>query len=88
MPRLVLNATTPPFAVRLLPLTSLSCTVTSEVETPSAVMDTNDAVTVEVETEAAAGLKSTLAVSAIELPSSVPLIVAVPTVVTLVSVAV
>ncbi len=88
VPRVVVRATTPPLVVRLLPLASFSCTVMVDVVVPSARMLVGLAVIVEVVREAEPAVKATVAVSVIALLAKVPLIVAVPTVLAEVKVAV
>ncbi len=71
-----------------MPLASLSWTVMVEVDVPSAVIDVGAAVMVEVAAEGGAVVKLTVALSVMAAAFSVPVMVAVPTVVAEVSVAV
>ena len=87
-PAVVLNATVPPEAVRLLLPASFNWTVIVEVVAPSAVMEAGAAMIVLVAVEAAPTVKSTVALSVMAARSSVPVMVAVPAVVLDVSVAV
>ena len=87
VPAFELRAIVSPPVVRLLPLASLACTVMVVLETPSAVIEDGVAVTVDVAAEASPGTNSTLALSVMSVPSSVPVIVAVSAVVDDVSVA-
>jgi hypothetical protein len=87
VPASVASATVSPPAVRLLPFASFSCTVTADVDAPSATMLVGDAVIVDVAADPAPGVNSTVAVSVIATPLSVPVTVAVPAVVDDVNVA-
>jgi hypothetical protein len=87
-PRLVESTTVPPLAVRLLPFTSFAWTVTVEVADPFAETDAGEAEIVEVEADTTPGVNDTEALWPIAEPAIVPLIVADPEVVALVSVAV
>ena len=87
-PSVVLSATVPPLAVRLLPFASLSCTVIVVELEPLAVRVDAAAVMVEVTVEAGPGTKFTVSLSVIGLPFNNPLMVAVPVAVDDVNVAV
>ena len=78
LPAVVARATVPPPLVRLFPVASLSCTVMVDVLLPSAAIEVGDAEIVEVDAEAAAAAKVTVALLVIAAPFSVPVIVAVP----------
>jgi len=86
-PRVVASATVPAPVVRSFEFASFSRTVIAEVLAPFATTVVGLAVTVDVESEAAPGTKSTLAVLVSALPFSVPETVAVPALVEEVSVA-
>jgi hypothetical protein len=88
-PAVELKRTVSPPEVSSFPFVSSACTVTVEVDDPSAVIETGDAEIVDVAPDAAPGAKVTNASPlAIAWPSIVPLTSAVPDVVELVSVAV
>jgi hypothetical protein len=88
LPRSVARATVSPPLVKLLLLASFTCTVIVEVVMPSATIEVGAAVISEVVASAAPGVNVTVAVSVIATAFSVPVIVAVPTVVAEVNVAV
>ena len=88
VPRVVPNVTVSPPVVRLLPLASLSRTLTVDVDVPSAAIEVGEAVINEVAADAAPVVKLTMTLSVIGVPFTVPVTVAVPVVVAEVSVAV
>ena len=88
LPRSVARATVSPPLIRLLLFESFSCTVIVEVSTPSATIEVGAAVISDVVASAASGVNVTVSVSVIAAAFTVPVIVAVPTVVAEVNVAV
>ena len=64
-----------------MPLASIAWTVTVEVVTPSAVIDSGAAVSVVLAADAGPGVKVTVASSTTDSPSIVPVTVALPAVV-------
>lgn len=71
--------TVPPLDVSRFPLASRNCTVTVEVDTPSATTVVGDAEIVEVAVDAAPGKNSTVAESVALTPPTVNVISAAPT---------
>ncbi len=88
VPDVVERATVSPPLVRLFPFTSFNCKVIVDVLIPFAVIEAGDAVINEVAVEAAPTVNVTVALSVMELPFNVPVIVAVPVTVDEVNVAV
>ena len=87
VPAVVASTTVSPPEVRALPLASIAWTVTVEVVTPSAVIDSGAAVSVVLAADAGPGVNVTVALSTTVSPSMVPVTVALPAVVSDVSVA-
>ena len=81
VPRVLDNATVPPLMVRLLPFASSSRTVIAIAATPFAFADVGVAVTVEVATDGAPGVKVTEVVLVRSALFNFPLMVAAPAVV-------
>ena len=88
VPWSVASTTVSPPELRLLPFASFSWTVMVDVLEPSATIEAGEAAIVEVDADGVPEANVTVALPANELPLSVPVIVAVPTEVEDVSVAV
>ncbi len=88
VPRVVPSVTVSPPLVRLLPLASLSRTLTVDVDVPSAAIVVGEAVINEVAAEAAPVVKLTVALPVMATAFTVPVTVALPVMVAEVSVAV
>jgi hypothetical protein len=76
----VANVTAPPLDVRLLPDTSLSCTVITVVEVPLATIELDAAETIEVAALADPVTKFIVSVSVISEPFNLPVMIEVSTV--------
>jgi hypothetical protein len=75
VPASVTSATVSPPAVRLLPFASFNCTVTVDVDVPSATMLAGDAVIVDVAADAAPGVMLNALESALVTVIAVPVAV-------------
>ena len=87
LPRSVASVTVSPPLVRLLLLPSFSCTVTVEVDAPSATIEAGTAVISDV-VASGGTVNTTVALSVIPTEFTVPVMVAVPAVTDEVNVAV